>query len=176
MADQSLNKPSRPTLDIIEAVKQAFIKRGFEYEHEKATTSAGHSTEQLLATTEGAHDILFKANTVFPFTLFPDTVTLDREKLTLVTRIFFGAATYSSAAILDILNVEADIGPFFGSVHISSRYFISNPYSINFMRRNDAIQLQRLLQGYIIVHERKINTVHVSKDDLITLLYDLGTG
>jgi len=93
----SKNSP-RPSIDIIEAIRQAFIKRGFDYEHsktasDKASPSRPSSTERLLETTEGAHDVLFRANTVFPFTLFPDTVTLDREKLTLVTRLFFRVAS-----------------------------------------------------------------------------------
>lgn len=133
-------------------------------------------TEKLLTATIGAHDILFKADTVFPFSLFPDTVVIDREKLTIANRLFFRVAKIISVPIQDILSVEADIGPFFGSVHMTSRYFFTNPHSINFMWRKDAIKMQRLLQGYIIARERNIDCANVDKDQLGVLLLDLGEG
>lgn len=131
-------------------------------------------THDLMVATMGAHDILFKTNTVFPFSLFPDTVVLDREKLTIANRIFFGVAKITSVAIQDILNVEADVGPFFGSVHLTSRYFYTNPRSINFLWRSDAIRIQRLLQGYIIARERNIDCSNIDKKQLKILLEDLG--
>jgi hypothetical protein len=73
------------------------------------------------------------------------------------------------------LSVEADIGPFFGSVHTSSRYFVTNPKSINWLRRKDAEKLQRLLQGYVIAHEQDINCDNIPKDKLIAMLTALGT-
>ncbi|HVO86690.1 MAG TPA: hypothetical protein VMT23_03105 [Candidatus Binatia bacterium] len=130
--------------------------------------------ETLLNLSGKAHDILYSAKTVFPLDLFPDTVVLDRERLTIIQKEFFFTARIVSVPVRDILSVEVDIGPFFGSVHMSSRYFSSNPYSMNFLWRKDAIKLQRLLQGYIIAHERQIECSDIDKNDLIKLLYELG--
>lgn len=133
-------------------------------------------TEQLYDVTINAHDVLFTANTVFPFILFPDTVTIDREKLTIVHRPFFRVARITSVQIKDILNVEADIGPFFGSIHFVSRYFVNNPQTINFLWRRDAVKAQRLLQGYIIATQKEIDTSQIGRDELCILLDDLGQG
>lgn len=76
----------------------------------------------------------------------------------------------------DILSVEADVGPFFGSIHITSRYYPVNPYSVNFLWRSDAIKLRRLLLGYIIAHERDIDCAEIGKAELVYLLNDLGQG
>jgi len=78
--------------------------------------------------------------------------------------------------VRDILSVEADIGPFFGSVHTASRYFITNPYAINFLWRRDAVRLQRMLQGYIIAHEQGIDCDSIETDKLVAMLNDLGKG
>lgn len=165
-------------IDMFQAVKRAITRRGFLYQKflSKKTTSNDRNSTKLSDVTEVGHDLLFKANTVFPFTLFPDTVTLDREKITFATRYFFGVAKITSVPVRDILSVEADIGPFFGSVHTASRYFITKPHSVNFLSRSDALQLQRLLQGYIIAHEREIDCTSIEKDKLIILLNDLGQG
>lgn len=167
-----------PIVDIFEAIKKAFIRRGFLYRKFLAKNPAAvhDSPRELAEVTHEGHDILFKADTVFPFTLFPDTVTLDREKVSFATRYFFRVARITSVPVRDILSVEADIGPFFGSVHTASRYFITNPYSINFLWRKDAIKLQRLLQGYIIAHERGIDCSDIRKDQLIALLNEMGKG
>ena len=132
--------------------------------------------EQLYDVAIKAHDVLFTANTVFPLVLFPDTLTIDREKITIVHRAFFRIAKITSVQIKDVLNVEADIGPFFGSVHFVSRYFINNPQSINYLRRADAVKIQRLLQGYIIAEQKEIDTSKIPKDELRVLLDDLGQG
>lgn len=169
---------SLKSLDVFEAVKRAMIRRGFirQKPGTKKPIFTRKDRKQLVGVTMKAHDILFSANTVFPFVLFPDTVTMDREKLTFARRIFFQVAKITSVPIRDILSVEANVGPFFGSVHTASRYFITKPHTINFLRRKDALRLQRLLQGYIIAHEQDIDCASIDKDRLIILLEDLGKG
>ena len=133
-------------------------------------------TEKLYDVAIKAHDVLLEANTVFPFILFPDSIAIDREKVTVVRRPFFRTAKIVSVRIHDLLNVEADVGPFFGSVHLTSRYFLNNPESIHFLWRSEAARVQRLLQGYIIAQQEKVDCSNIPKDELIVLLDDLGRG
>jgi len=130
--------------------------------------------QKLLDATEKSHEVLFKTDTVFPCDFFPDTVIVDREKLSIINRFFFRVAKITSVPIKDILSVEADVGPFFGSIHLTSRYFFTNPHSINFLWRKDALELQKLLQGYVIAQEQQINCLNIAKTRLVGLLEDLG--
>ncbi len=132
--------------------------------------------EKLIDITEKAQDVLFEADTVFPFTLFPDTITIDREKVTIATRTFFRVARITSAPLTSIINAEASMGPFFGSVTISSKYFVHNTYSVNFLTRGNALSIQHMLQGFIIAQEKKIDLTDIDKRDLRILLTDLGQG
>jgi hypothetical protein len=132
--------------------------------------------EKLIDITEKAQDILFEAHTVFPFTLFPDTVTVDREKVTIANRSFFKIAVINSTPIADIQSVEVDVGPFFGTVKTTSKYFMNNPREVHFLWREDAYKMQRLLQGFIIANERGIDITDIDKTDLLVLLTDLGQG
>ncbi|MDO8591417.1 MAG: hypothetical protein Q7R60_00630 [bacterium] len=186
-------------LDPFAALKRAFIRRGFipkkpsELTSPEAAQPAVPSTDtsvdtipddtvpetgpaKLIDLTQKAQDVLFQADSVFPFILFPDTVTLDREKLTIAERLFFRMAKITSVPIADILSVEADVGPFFGSVHLKSRYFFTNARSIKFLSRGNAVKLQRLLQGYIIASQRKVDCTTIATKDLKVLLNDLGQG
>jgi hypothetical protein len=142
-----------------------------------STAEKIHSGAELTRAVNRSHEILFSASTAFPFTLFPDTVTVDREKLTLTKRLFFRVAESMSIRIEDILNVTADVGPFFGSVKISTRFFDPHkPYTVNYFWRQDAIRLKRIIQGYIIAIQEKIDCSALSAKELANMLNNLGHG
>ena len=157
------------------------INKGFKKHRQRQKKAdnlvlAGAETEseKLINITEGARDNLITASTIFPFVLFPDTVCIDRQKLTIIHRSFFRTSSTISVQIDDVQIAKVDVGPFFGSVHLASKYFVDNIQSINFLRRADAIQIQRLLQGYMIAHHRKIDCASIDNDQLVVLLNELG--
>ena len=90
--------------------------------------------------------------------------------------MFFQVASTTSVQIDDVQVVKVDVGPFFGSIHLASKYFVDNLQSINFLRRGDAIKIQNLLQGYMIAHHREIDCSSIDNDQLVILLNDLGQG
>lgn len=137
-------------------------------------TATGPEDLQELA--EKSSDVLYEAETVWPFTLFPDTIKLDREKLTIANRQFWRVANITSVPVGEIMSAEAGVGPFFGNLDLTFRFFTNNEQKINFLKRKDAIELQRLIHGYIIAHRREIDVSSVSKDELIKLLTNLGQG
>lgn len=165
------------SISTVGAVHQALAKRTLQRKFSPtAPTHEDTSEEKLIDVTTGAQDILVTANTVFPFMLFPDTISMDRQQLTIVHRTFFNTATTVSVQIDDILNVESNVGPFFGSLHLSSKYFVNNVKSIDFLSRSNVIKIQKLIQGYMIAHHREIDCSTIEKDQLIILLNDLGHG
>lgn len=153
--------PRQDTLRPIASEQQKFRKA----QAEKELGEAISGSQQALAT----------AQTVFPFTLFPDSVIVDREKITVAHRIFFRVAEVMSIRVEDILNVTADVGPFFGSVKISTRFFDPDkPYAVNFLWRSDALRIKRIMQGYIIAIQKKIDVTALSTPELSSLLDELG--
>ena len=131
--------------------------------------------EELRNAIRGSNQVLATASTVFPLTLFPDTITVDRAKVTITRRNFFKAAEVMSLRIEDILNVTANVGPLFGSVKIASRVFSSEkPYVVDRFWREDALKLKRVMQGYIIALEKKIDCSQLSTDELAHMLDRLG--
>lgn len=125
---------------------------------------------------QGAHEVLCTATTLFPFTIFPDTITLDRAKLTVTHRTFFGTAEVMSIRIEDILNVTASIGPILGSVKIVSRVFnVEKPYTVGGFKRQDALLVKRVTQGYVIALQREIDCSSLPVHELAAMLEQLGT-
>ena len=169
------------SINPVEAVHRASARRPLRIRLAKPLTLAHKkpqvtNEEKLVDVAVGSHDVLFRAKTVFPFTLFPDTISMDRQQLTIVHRPFFMTAKAISVQIDDVLNVESDVGPFFGSVHIFSKFFTNDIKSVNFLSRGSALKIQRMIQGYMIAHHRKIDCSTIEKNQLIVLLNDLGQG
>lgn len=135
-----------------------------------------HRAEQeLQQAVQQGREVLASATTVVPFTLFPDTITVDREKITVTRRTFFRGAEVVTVRVEDVLNVTADVGPFFGSLKITTRFFDSSkPYAINFLWRKDTFRLKRILAGYIIAMQKSIDCSAMETDALAELLDELG--
>jgi len=123
-----------------------------------------------------SHEVLASAQTVLlPNNLFPDSIVLDRSKLTIIKRSFFWSAETLTVRIEDILNVSSNIGPFFGSITISIRIMNSTDhYEIGGFLRKDAKYLKEIIQGYMIALHSKVNTGHLTKEELVDTLLALG--
>lgn len=131
--------------------------------------------KELRAAIHGSHEILASATTVFPLTIFPNTVIIDRAKLTITNRGFVKTAEVMSIRIEDILNVTANVGPMFGSLHIVSRVMTNEePFDVRFLWRDDAIMLKRILQGYIIAIQKEIDCSPLKTAELSDMLNELG--
>lgn len=135
------------------------------------------ASEELTKVVNDSHEVLARATTVFPFTLFPDTVVLDRTKLTIIHRDFFKVGEVISFRIEDILHITADVGPVFGSIQIVTRFYDqSKPYKVNYMWRHEALRFKRVTQGYIIAIQKQIDCSALSNAELASLLNQLGRG
>jgi len=139
-------------------------------------TSAEKSFKKLNKIVAQSKEILASAQTVIlPNNLFPDTLVLDRTKVTITKRSFFWSSSVISIRVEDILNVTTSVGPLFGSLTISSRVMNSTDhYQINYFWRRDAIHLKHVLQGYMIAVHNNVDTSSLTKEELVEKLIELG--
>lgn len=145
----------------------------------QTASAAAQSTsglDQLRGIVKMSHPTLAKASAIFPFDLFPDTLAIDRQKLTVVHRSFFNVEQTVSVQLADVTNIQANVGPFFGALTISSEHFINNTQTIKYVSRRNAIVIQHLLQGMIIAHKEHIDLDQIGNKELLRLLDDLGSG
>lgn len=133
------------------------------------------TTDALVRAISDSNDVLVRAQTIFPLTLFPDTLTVDRTKVTITQRAFFNAGEVLSIRIEDILSVTAQVGPLFGSIKILTKFFTPDkPYVVDKLKRGDALRIKRILQGYLIARQNKIDTSELSTAELARNLDELG--
>lgn len=182
-----------------EAVKSKFIRHVFEkkYHHfnpfdyyarhtrsradraknkESKEDDSKEELSKLKEVAQDAQEVLVCVHSVFPFSLFPDTITLDRHKLTIVYRTFFKVEQTVSVPLADIKNIQADMGPFFGSLTVTSDHFINNTQTVNYLWRKDVKQIQELIQGAMVAKNEQIDITKVETKELHNLLTDLGRG
>ena len=131
------------------------------------------SKQELKEAIWDSNEVLAMARTTL--TLFPDTLTVDRAKLTVTKHSSYRAAEVTSMRIEDVLSVTATVGPIFGSVKIVSRVLnTEEPYIIGLFWRNDAIKIKRITQGYVIALQRNIDCSSLSSRELAAMLDELG--
>jgi hypothetical protein len=130
--------------------------------------------QKLAKLVKGSGYNLFKAQTIFPFVLFADTIKIDRQKVTIVHKDLFGISKTASIEVRNIINIQADLGPLFGSITLTSDHFRNSTQAIRFLKRSDVMNAQYLLQGFMIAHRANINTDNIDKERLIIMLSGLG--
>lgn len=144
-----------------------------EEPNQSAKAKALHKLEGVV---EKAQNILIKSTAVFPFDLFPDSITIDRQKLTVVHRNFFSVKQTVSVQHSDIKNIQADIGPLFGSLTVTSEHFINNTQTIRYLPKKEVLAIQQLVQGFIVAHNESIDLTDIDDQKLVKLLNQLGRG
>jgi hypothetical protein len=144
---------------------------------EKRAAKKSRAEHKLDEAVGQSHETIMTATTVFPLTLFTDTVTIDRNRFNITHRIFFWVAEVISIKIEDILNVTAHVGPFFGSIQIHTRFFDPHkPYEVNFLWRKDALKIDRIMQGYSMAIDENIDLSALDSKELAKRLDELGQG
>lgn len=144
-----------------------------QVEQPKAAATPEESRQELKNAIWDANEVLVEARTVFTF--FPDTMAIDRTKLTVTKRDFFNTSEVMSIRIEDISNVTANVGPFFGSIKIVSRILnAEKPFQIGLFFRKDAMKLKCILQGYIVALQKNIDCSSLGTKELAKLLDKLG--
>ena len=123
-----------------------------------------------------SHQVLASAQTVFPMTMFPDSIIVDRTKVSIIKRDFFWTSNVISFQVEDLLNVSCAMGPIFGSITIASRVMSTvDHFQVKFLWRKDAIFIKDLIQGHIIAKNNGLKTDHLTLEETIATLCELGT-
>jgi hypothetical protein len=135
--------------------------------------TAEESRNELRQAIQGSNQILYSAHTTL--TLFPDTMIIDRAKVTVTKRTFYRMADVMSVRIEDVLNATCTVGPFLGTVSIVSRVMSDEQITtVGRFWRGDAIRMKRVLQGYVIALQRKIDCSQLQTRELAMMLEKLG--
>jgi len=119
--------------------------------------------------------ILLKIKTVFPFTLFPDTIVIDLHKLNIIRKVFFLTYRRNSINHEDILNITVATAPLFATLRITTRFFSGKPIVILYLKKSEAILAKRVVHGLIVAHRKGVTLRDIEKETLLKKLEQLGS-
>ena len=110
-----------------------------------------------------------------PFDFFPDSITIEEGRLTVITRNFFFNSRVHSIDIKDVSNIFINMAPLFAQLVIVSKTFIQNEIKIKCLRKKEAIFARRVIEGLRIFADKEIDTSNYTKEELINKLGELST-
>ena len=116
---------------------------------------------------------LMTVNSVFPFALFPDTVSVDVSKLNIVHRELFSKRV-QSIYIRNISDVVVKTGIFFASMGIIDFGFVGNSIEVNFLKNQEALEFRKVVQGLIVCVKENIDLTQFESKSFITKIKKLG--
>ncbi len=109
----------------------------------------------------------------FPMDLFPDTITVDEAKVTVITRRFFWSSEVHGVDLKDVTNVFINTSPFFAQLVIVSKTFEENVIKISSMWMKDAVYVRRIIEGMRVMIHKEVDTAVYSRDELMAKLEEL---
>lgn len=127
--------------------------------------------EELAARSQ---EVLFETTTVFPFTFFPDKISIDRVKVSVTKRIFWMDKITESILHEEIVSISAHSVFFLGSVTILSRQVNLKPLIINSLKREDAQRVRRILQGLSVARQKQVDLDSLDRDTLLATVEAIG--
>lgn len=119
-------------------------------------------------------DILFQARTVFPFDLFPDTLTISATKIELRVNSFFYSYNTVTIPLQDIGHIELEKGPFFSTLNIIN-IRADKPITVRYLWNYDALRGKKLINGLLIAQEAGVDVSVIEAKKLLDQLERLGT-
>jgi len=118
--------------------------------------------------------VLLQIKTVFPFTIFPDVLKIDLQKISIIHIDFLWTHRDQVIAIDDVLGVSVRTGPLFATLEITTRFFAKTALKIAYLHRSDAMLARRIIQGLMIVLKQNIKIVETDRDKIVEMLQDIG--
>ena len=108
------------------------------------------------------------------FDLFPDNLTIDSNKVNVVTKSFFASGRVHSIYIENVMDVFVEAGPIFASLKLVDKGFIENTVEVHYLKKSDAYIARRIIQGLVVAVKDKIDLAGIEGDEFARKIEELG--
>ena len=122
-----------------------------------------------------------RAQSVFPFTLFPDTIIIDTTKISISKKQLFATEFISTIPLKDLGDVTVQTVLFLGTISIkympqSSSPGMNEPIDVKIanLKRADAIKVKNILKGALVAKAEEIDIARLSPEEVEEVLHKFG--
>ncbi len=140
----------------------------------KSSNTTQNQIKKLEKLADQSKEILLEIRTVFPFDFFPDTITIDRNKVNIISREFFKSAFINSIMIKNLKGAVAETSLFFATLMLIPDGYQQNPIKIKYLTRKDAFEARRIIQGLMVSHKENVDVSGVPPSDLKDKTSEIG--
>ncbi|MBA3724654.1 MAG: hypothetical protein H0W89_07280 [Candidatus Levybacteria bacterium] len=157
------------------------VKEG-EKEAAKVEAQKREETKQKLQAIAERHDIeILRAKTVFPFSIFPDTLIIDTTKMTIIRKQMFATEHITTIPIKDVADATVQTALFLATLTVSYMPQASNPMMIKpiedhitCLKREDAIRAKNIIKGILVAHAEDIDIAKLTPEEIINVIEKFG--
>ena len=128
----------------------------------------GSPAKKLEKVAKMSGEVLLRVSAVFPFDLFPDEIVVDKNKISVIHRMFFSSEEIRSIPIDGIADVIVDSGPLFAAVRIVNTRFTHEPLVVQYLKKEDARKVQEVIQGLVLAQQKEIDLSRINRRELIS--------
>lgn len=146
-------------------------------EKTEKTDDVEKSNEDLGIILNRAEKILFKANAFFPFDIFPDTITIDANKVNVIQRTFFYSETATSILLKEIMDVRVESALFLARLIID---YGPHPLKVSTvivpkLHRKDALKAKEIIEGVLVLYRSEnVNTTNLQPEETLEEVKEIG--
>ncbi|CAN5135440.1 hypothetical protein BH11PAT1_BH11PAT1_7820 [soil metagenome] len=168
---------------ISEDTVTAIANQVIAQQHQEATQRVEQQAVEDKISTEQRMDhiinnpsrTLFKAKGVFPFQLFPDEILIEEFRVNILTRSFFASEQLQSISYKELRKTEVETNLFFGTIRFITLTAIENHIEVSFFKRDDALKIQRIIEGLKILSEQQVDLSQIDTETLLEKVEYLGS-
>lgn len=124
---------------------------------------------------------MLRAESVFPFTFFPDTLIIDTTKITISKKQLFATEYITTIPLKDLGDVNVQTVVFLGSLTLKYMPQANSPgmneaveIRISNLRRKDAIRAKNILKGALVAKAEEIDIAKLSPEEIQDVLQKFG--
>lgn len=110
--------------------------------------------------------IISISSKIFPWDFFPDTIVVEESRVTFIFRQFLSSQSHS-VDLKDISNVFIESSLFLATLQVVSQTYIQNDIKIGHLKRKEAENVRRIIEGLRTFIQNNIDTSNYEIDELI---------
>jgi hypothetical protein len=137
---------------------------------------------QRFKTITDRHEIeIMRAKSVFPFTLFPDTLVIDTTKVTIARKQLFATEYVATIPLKDLSDVNVQTVLFLGTLMIrympqSNTPGMNEPVNVRIpnLTRENAMKAKNILKGALVAKAEEIDIAKLAPDEVVDVLEKFG--
>ncbi len=151
-------------------------EKGEEKKNDKKEKSEDKNEEEKIhEVIHKVHEVLFTCKTRFPFDIFPDTITLDIEKISIRAWYFFLMGEITSYELTEFKKVVVDDAFFFSTVSFFGDDENKPALFLKNLNHGDALKIQGITNGILEAKKEQVDLTKIPENKLSEYLLEIGT-